>query len=134
MQHLLTKCRFPIRLRVVCDGEEALKVLHQSTAFDNNEDPDIIFLDLNLPKIDGQDVLTEVKAHQRLKNIPVLILSSSNDKIDIDLAMKNRANGYLVKPLGLEGYSDLSKAIEGFWFKFKGVWCNKSLSGFGVLA
>src|SRR6185503_12147228 len=97
MERLLPECRFPVRIKVARDGEEALKVLQEASSFEGRENPDLILLDLNLPKVDGHQVLAEIKANPDLKSIPVLILTSSNDRTDVETAMKNHADGYLVK-------------------------------------
>lgn len=117
MENLLEMCRFPVKVKIAWDGEEALSFLNHSP-FDGNEDPDLILLDLNLPKVDGHAVLAKIKADPHIRHIPVLILSSSNDRGDIALAQVNHANGYLIKPMGIEEFGSLVKRIEDFWFTF----------------
>ena len=119
LENLFMSSRFEVKLRVAQDGEEALRVLSHSS-FEGKEDPDMILLDLNLPKIDGQEVLARVKAHRGLKQIPVLILTSSNNQGDFELAKQNHADDYMIKPTGIKDFSALVNHIEDFWLNFKG--------------
>ncbi len=118
-ENLFRSTRFEVKLRVAKDGEEALRVLSHSS-FEGKEDPDMILLDLNLPKIDGQEVLARIKAHWGLKHIPVLILTSSNNQRDFELAKQNHADDYMIKPAGITDFSALVQRIEDFWINFKG--------------
>lgn len=119
MEELLSTCRFPVQLRVAKDGEEALKVLNHSS-FDGKEDPDLILLDLNLPNIDGQEVLTRIKADRGLKHIPVFVLTGSNNQHDFELAQQQHADDYIIKVTGVKDFSEIVKRIEDFWLNFKG--------------
>lgn len=119
MENLFKSSRFEVKLRIAQDGEEALRVLSHSS-FEGKEDPDMILLDLNLPKIDGQEVLARVKAHRGLKQIPVLILTSSSNPQDVELAKQNQADDYMIKPAGIKDFSALVNHLEDFWFNFKG--------------
>jgi two-component system, chemotaxis family, response regulator Rcp1 len=119
MEKLLTKCSFPVHLRVARDGEEALKALRQSSSFGAKEDPDLVLLDLNIPKIDGREVLREIKTDPGLKHLPVLILSNSQNNRDLVLAQQNYADAYFVKPTEILEFADLIIKIENFWFKTK---------------
>ena len=80
--------------------------------------PDFVLLDLNLPTIDGREVLAEIKCDPELRRIPVVILSSSQDKEDILQTYDLRANAYVVKPVGLDEFMEVIKAVEGFWLSF----------------
>lgn len=99
----------PKRLKVVGDGEAALKYLADAPP------PDLILLDLNLPKIDGRKVLEYIKADLTLRHVPVLILSTSGSEADIASAYKHHANCYLTKPVGVFHYLDLIRQIEEYW-------------------
>ena len=120
-EYFLGKSRFPIQLKVAQDGEEALKALHESSSFEAREDPDLILLDLSLPKIDGRKVLTAIKTNFGLKHIPVFILTGSNAPQDLDLARLFKADGYIVKPSKIKDYIEvLLKQIEDFLAKTYG--------------
>ncbi len=119
MEMLLADCSFAVQIRVARDGEEALKLLHGSSSFEGKGNPDLILLDLNLPKVDGHQVLGEIKKNPDLKHIPVLVLTSSNDPSDIALAKQNQADDYLVKGIHMDELNATVKRIENFWLKFK---------------
>jgi two-component system, chemotaxis family, response regulator Rcp1 len=107
----------PATLRVVQDGLEALDYLRKRGPNANAKRPAFIFLDLNLPKKDGREVLAEIKADPDLRDIPVAILSSSQDEHDIATSYELHANCYIVKPSRLEDLVESAKAIEHFWFQ-----------------
>lgn len=101
--------------RVVSDGMEALVFLHREGKYANAPRPDIILLDLNLPKKNGKEVLAEIKNDPGLKRIPVVILTASSAEQDILKSYNLHANCYITKPLDLEGFTAVMKAIENFW-------------------
>jgi two-component system, chemotaxis family, response regulator Rcp1 len=117
MKEYLKEFMFPLHICVARDGEEALTALRQSLCFSSKQDPDFILLDLNLPKMDGREVLAEIKGDPSLKHIPVLILTSSTNEQDRTTAFQNRASSYLQKPNSLENYTTVVKSIEEFWLK-----------------
>jgi CheY-like chemotaxis protein len=118
MEELLQSCKFPVRLKVAWDGEEGLRALSQSP-FEGKEDPDMILLDLNLPKVNGHEILEKIKKDSNLKQIPVLIFTGSENRKDLALALQNQADGFLFKAHDIEGLPPMLKTIEDFWFKFK---------------
>lgn len=103
------------RLNVVADGEEALVYLRRGVKYAEARRPDLILLDLNLPKISGLEVLAAVKAVEELKSIPVIVLTSSSTAEDIIGAYRLQASCYLSKPMGFDGFVELVKSIESFW-------------------
>lgn len=103
-------------LHHVIDGEEALEFLYKRGRFSNSPTPDLILLDLNLPKKDGREVLQEIKKDEALKSIPVVILTVSNAEEDILKSYNLHANCYITKPLDLEQFIKVVKSIEDFWF------------------
>ncbi len=105
-------------LNIVNDGEEALNYLHKQGRFLNSSSPDLILLDLNLPKKDGRELLKEIKQDDLLKKIPVIILTSSTVEKDIIEAYNDHATCYIVKPYLLDEVLNLTKKIEDFWFDF----------------
>ena len=103
-------------LSVVSDGEEALAFLRRQGPYANAPRPDLILLDLNLPKKDGREVLKEIKQAENLKRIPVVILTISTAERDILRAYDLHANCYINKPVDFEQFTDVVKSIEDFWF------------------
>ncbi len=117
LKEFLKGAKGPFNLHVAEDGEEALSFLNQRDKFRDSPRPDMIILDLNLPKVDGFEVLQHVKQHPVLKRIPVIILTSSHAETDIARAYELHANCYLTKPSELSEFSEMVKAIEHFWFE-----------------
>lgn len=103
-------------LSVVSDGVEALAFLRREGPYANAPRPDIILLDLNLPKKDGRDVLAEIKAEEDLKRIPVVVLTTSNAEKDILGAYDLHTNRYITKPVDFAQFVTAVKLIEDFWF------------------
>ncbi len=103
------------RLSVVQDGEEAMHFLRRLNAFAEVERPDIILLDLNLPRMDGRQVLGEVKADPDLRSIPVIVLTTSSAESDIVRTYDLHANCFVTKPEDLDEYLQVIKTIEDFW-------------------
>jgi two-component system, chemotaxis family, response regulator Rcp1 len=103
-------------LNVACDGVEALAYLEREGAFVDAIRPDVILLDLNLPRMDGREVLSAIKRSPRLKNIPVVILSSSEAEKDILRAYDLHANCYVTKPMDLDRFVLVVRSIQEFWF------------------
>jgi chemotaxis family two-component system response regulator Rcp1 len=98
------------------DGEEALAFLHRHPPFDDKPQPDLILLDLNLPKRGGKEVLEEVKNDARLMHIPVVILTSSQAEEDIKRSYQLHANCFITKPVDLDQLNKVVQGIEQFWF------------------
>ena len=104
-----------IHLHVAADGVEAMAFLRQTGAQANSPRPDLILLDLNLPKMDGREVLTLIKEDPSLKLIPTVILTTSDAEADVRKAYELQANCYLSKPVRLEDFEALVKSINDFW-------------------
>jgi len=102
-------------LHVVKDGIEAMAFLHQEGEYANAPRPDLILLDLNLPKKDGREVLNEIKADEGLKRIPVVVLTNSQAEEDILKTYDLHANCYITKPVNLEQFVKVVRSIEQFW-------------------
>ncbi len=103
-------------LDVVVDGVEALAFLRKEGKYANAERPDLMLLDLNLPRKDGREVLATIKADSVLKLIPVVILTSSQAESDIVKSYDLHANAFVNKPVDLAGFGKIIKGIESFWF------------------
>jgi len=103
-----------IRLHVASDGVEALAFLNQKGVHADSPRPDLILLDLNLPRMDGREVLAQIKADENLKSIPTVILTTSAAEADIAISYRLQANCYLSKPVQLEAFESLVKSITIF--------------------
>lgn len=101
---------------VVGDGEQALEYLLRRGIYANATRPDLILLDLNLPKKDGREVLQEIKAVEELRRIPVVVLTTSKAEEDICHTYDLHANCYITKPMDLDRFIEVVHQIEGFWF------------------
>lgn len=106
----------PAHITVESSAELGLKMLRRQDEFAGKALPDIILLDLNLPKMHGLEFLARVKADEALRNIPVVVLSSSNAERDLASAYQAYANGFVVKPISLDDYDNLAQVIEDYWF------------------
>ena len=104
-----------IRLHVATDGVEAISFLKRTGAQAAVPRPDLILLDLNLPKMDGREVLTYIKEDASLKLIPTVILTTSDAESDIVKSYELQANCYLTKPVQLEAFESLVQSINDFW-------------------
>ena len=104
-----------INLEVVTDGIEALKYLHNEGQYSNKPLPDIILLDLNLPKCDGREVLAAIKADSTLKRIPVVVLTTSKAEVDVIKSYDLHANCFINKPIDFDKFFDIIHKIEEFW-------------------
>jgi two-component system, chemotaxis family, response regulator Rcp1 len=106
----------PINLHVACDGVEAMAFLRQEGAYVQAPRPNLILLDLNLPKMDGREVLNKIKADKNLKIIPTIILTSSELDADIQHCYENSANCYIRKPRDWDVFEHVVKSVNNFWF------------------
>lgn len=101
---------------VVRDGEQAMAYLRKEGEFQETARPDLIILDLNMPKKDGREVLAEVKGSPDLKTIPVVILTTSQSDEDVVRSYALQASCYVTKPIDLDQFTKIIKALDGFWF------------------
>jgi chemotaxis family two-component system response regulator Rcp1 len=102
-------------LHVVSDGVEAMDFLHRRGRYADSPRPDLILLDLNLPRKDGREVLTEIKSDPLLKTIPVVILTTSGSEVDIEHSYQLNANCYVSKPVDLDQFLSVVRSIDDFW-------------------
>jgi len=107
----------PVKLVVMEDGVEGLRYLRREGEFNGAARPSLILLDLNLPRLSGREVLTELKNDRELATIPVLVLSSSAAAQDITESYRAHANCYLQKPTGLPGFAKLAASLQAFWLE-----------------
>ncbi|MEH2061614.1 MAG: response regulator [Nostoc sp.] len=112
----LEDSKISIHLNVVEDGVEAMAFLRKKEKYAKVRHPDIILLDLNLPKKDGREVLAEIKGDENLKRIPVVVLTTSQAEEDILKAYNLYANCYITKPVDFDQFVKIVQSIENFWF------------------
>ncbi len=104
------------KMHTACDGVEALAFLRKEGKYATVPTPDLILLDLNMPRKDGREVLAEIKSDAELRRIPVLILTTSSAESDIKKTLDLHANCYITKPVDLDQFTNVIKMIEEFWF------------------
>lgn len=114
-QEALREARVSNHLSLVRDGVEALAFLRREGGYASAPRPDLILLDLNLPRKDGREVLSEIKSDERLQRIPVVVLTVSQSDEDILRAYNLNANCYITKPVDLEQFIKVVRSIEDFW-------------------
>ena len=112
----LERAKVLLNLQIVEDGVQALQYLRRSPSYAGVPRPDLILLDLNLPRRDGREVLAEIKSDPDLKLIPVVILTTSKSEEDILSAYRSQANCFITKPVGFANFYEVMRAIETFWF------------------
>ena len=106
-----------VHLHVAIDGVEAMAFLNRAGAYVNAPRPDVILLDLNLPKMDGREVLARIKTDEKLRMIPTVILTTSDAETDVSNSYRLQANCYVTKPVQLEEFEALMKNITDFWLR-----------------
>ncbi len=117
---LLTKealedAKIVVELAVVKDGKGAIDFLNRQGIYANEEMPDLLLLDVNLPKKNGHEVLQYIKTTDHLKHIPVIMLTTSSSEKDINLSYKNYVNCYITKPIDVSDFLSIVNTIENFW-------------------
>lgn len=117
MREMLGEARISNELHVVEDGDQATDFLRRQGDHSDAPDVDLILLDLNLPRKDGKEVLQEIKSDEELRRIPVVVLTSSPAQEDVVQSYDLHCNAYVRKPVSLEGYHQIVRAIDGFWFQ-----------------
>lgn len=115
-QEALEYSRIVNHLHIATDGVEAIAFLRRQGKYQGAPRPGLILLDLNLPRKDGREVLSEIKTDEALKRIPVVVLTTSKSEADILKAYGLHANCYIVKPVDFEKFSEVVRSIENFWF------------------
>ena len=115
---LLSNSGSAYRLSIVDDGEDALRFLERAGVYATAPTPDLIFLDLNLPKRTGLEILQEIRAHPSLRPTPVVVLTSSQSEKDVNAAYGSGANLYLTKPASLNQLEELIRALSRIWLEY----------------
>ncbi len=111
----LEDARILVTLSVIKDGKEAIDFLNREGVHKNAELPDLLLLDVNLPKKNGHEVLQHIKSSESLKHIPVIMLTTSSSEKDINLSYNNYVNCYITKPIEVNDFLSLVSTIENFW-------------------
>lgn len=114
-EEALKEGNVPVSLSVATDGVEAVDFLYRRGKYTNAPRPDLILLDLNMPRKSGREVLSEIKSDPDLKRIPILVMTTSTAEQDIARAYNLNANCYIAKPMELGGFIDVVQSIEEFW-------------------
>jgi len=117
IQELLEECATAVEIHVVHDGIDALEYLHSCAHVSASGLPDLILLDLNMPRKDGREVLQEIRATEQLLHLPVIILTTSQEEDEIEQAYRLGANCYVSKPAAMADFERLVNAIELFWMQ-----------------
>ena len=115
--HSLGAMTIPVTISATRDGEEALAFMRRQGQYSSAQPPDLVLLDLNMPRKNGFDVLTAMRNDPTLNVIPVVVLTSSDSEADILRSYDLHANAYIVKPDGLHQYAPMIRAIEEFWLR-----------------
>lgn len=115
-REIFEESRILANLHVVEDGAAALDYLRRAEGYENAVMPDLILLDLNLPKKSGIEVLEEIKEHEELRRIPVVMLTTSDDEGDVLQSYNRYANSYITKPIDFAQFTQVVRALEDFWF------------------
>lgn len=116
MEIAFQRSQLLIPLKVVNNGEDAIAYLRKQGQYADAVEPDLILLDLNLPGLNGQEVLQAIKSDEKLKHIPVVILTTSKAQEEVHKSYNLGASAYLTKPVDMEGFSTLVKSLDCFWF------------------
>ena len=114
------------KISVTKDGKEAIDFLEKKGKYQNADRPDLILLDINLPKKNGFEVLEHIKSQKNLKQIPVIMLTTSSSEKDISMSYKNHANCFITKPVDVENFLKVVYSIENFWISIVTLPANKN--------
>lgn len=115
IQEILKKGKMVVNLHAVLDGMEAMEYLRKEGKYKDANLPDLILLDLNMPRKDGREVLEDIKSDDKLKTIPVIVMTISKAEEDILRSYRLHANAYIVKPIELNQFTNVVSSIEDFW-------------------
>ena len=113
----LRKCRTPVDIQIARHGEEALSLLRREDAHQDARRPDLIFLDLNMPRMNGHEFLEAVKADDDLKSIPIIVMTMSRSEVDMQKSYRRQASAYITKPMELDAFEEVIRSIEDHWFQ-----------------
>jgi CheY-like chemotaxis protein len=112
----LSETKATVEISIVKDGKAAIDFVTQAGSYTGVSLPDLILLDVNLPKKSGHEVLHYIKNDEKVKHIPVIMLTTSGSELDVNLSYQNHANCYIVKPIDVDKFASVIASIEQFWF------------------
>lgn len=112
---LLAKAGYDSKVHIVTDGIEAMDYLRQESPYEDARPPDLVLLDLNMPRKDGRETLAEIKSDKELKTIPVVVLSTSNNTTEVTDAYSLHASGFMAKPVSVAEFSRSIGALLDYW-------------------
>lgn len=107
------------KVTVVKDGWEAIQYIENREPYSQNEEPDLILLDVNLPKVNGHEVLQQIRANSKKSHIPIIMLTTSSSQDDIIKSFKNQADLYIAKPINAGDFARVIDTIDAFWQRYK---------------
>jgi two-component system, chemotaxis family, response regulator Rcp1 len=110
------RARFAVKLHHVANGEECMSFLRKEGKYTDVPTPDLILLDLNMPRMDGNQVMEEVSRDDKLKHLPIVVLTSSKAEEDILRSYKLRCSSYLVKPVAFDAFATMIQSLGDYWF------------------
>lgn len=110
------RAKFAVRLHHVANGEECMSFLRKEGPYAGVPTPDLILLDLNMPRMDGNEVMAEINRDEALNHLPIVVLTSSKAEEDILRSYKLRCSSYLVKPINFEGFATMIQSLTNYWF------------------
>lgn len=117
LKEAVEECHAPWDIAPFTNGREAVSYLRKEGEFQDRPHVDLVLLDLNLPGLNGRDLLKEIKQNDELSSIPVIVLTTSSSPVDVHYAYSNHANAYITKPVDLDAFAVIINSIEAFWFK-----------------
>ena len=112
---ILKEAEVPTNIHMITNGVEAMKFLNQENQYADSKRPDLILLDLNIPKKDGREILAEIKTNPQLKCIPVIVLTTSQSEWDVKSTYEHYANAFITKPIDLSEFINVIKSVEEYW-------------------
>ena len=115
IQESLLESKLNLDIDTVIDGEKAMEYLYKRLKQNNHSLPDLVILDLNMPRKDGREVLKEIKSHDKLCLIPVVIMTTSENEEDVKFAYKHHVNSYISKPVDMDEFTRIVSSINDFW-------------------
>lgn len=116
MRLAFKRAKLVVSVHRAVDGEECMAFLRKQPPFENVPQPDLIFLDLNMPRMDGREVMQEILKDEQLRHLPVIVMTSSDADADVLASYKLRCSSYVVKPIGFENFAQIIRSLSSYWF------------------
>ena len=116
MRLAFKQAKLAVSVHRVCDGEACMAFLRRQHPHEAAPQPDLVFLDLNMPRMDGREVMREILADEQLRHLPVIVMTSSDADADVLASYKLRCSSYIVKPIGFENFAQIIRSLSNYWF------------------